>query len=203
MTPDQQSPATPGPIMRVVTLNCSSCGAALEIDPGMSQFACAYCGAALAVERRGGTIALRQVVDAVAQVQVGTDKTAAELAIARLTRELDAAKAAWAACDADLSRTLLPQGVQIFLGLVAAGALCGAVISGVAIVQSLSGTPSEGGNPAAFFVVTLIVMLVSGGILKANSSSYLTRRSELWRPHGERIAWLHAQIEKHRAIVDR
>jgi hypothetical protein len=49
----------------------------------MSRFACGYCGAALAVERRGGTIALRQVVDAVARVQVGTDKTAAELAIAR------------------------------------------------------------------------------------------------------------------------
>ena len=39
------------------------------------------------VQRRGGTVALKALREAIRQVQVGTDKTAAELAIARLDRE--------------------------------------------------------------------------------------------------------------------
>lgn len=53
----------------------------------MSTFACGYCGAGVAVQRRGGTISL-SLEDAVARVQVGTDKTAAELALKRLKEEL-------------------------------------------------------------------------------------------------------------------
>jgi hypothetical protein len=40
------------------------------------------------VQRRGGTVALKAVTEAIKQVQVGTDKTAAELALVRLQNEL-------------------------------------------------------------------------------------------------------------------
>jgi hypothetical protein len=55
------------------------------------------------VERRGGTVALRLVVDAVARVQVGTDRTAAELALVRLEKELASANAQWQAASQGLS----------------------------------------------------------------------------------------------------
>jgi hypothetical protein len=42
----------------------------------------------MVVHRRGGTVALKAVTEAIKQVQIGTDKTAAELAIARYESEL-------------------------------------------------------------------------------------------------------------------
>jgi hypothetical protein len=56
----------------------------------MEQFACGYCGIAQRVERIGGTVALKPVTDAIAKVQLGTDKTAAELALHRLPHEINA-----------------------------------------------------------------------------------------------------------------
>ncbi len=81
--------------IKVVNLNCPSCGAPLEIHGDMERFACGHCGSEQIVLRRGGTIGLRLVADAVARVQVGTDKTAAELALVRLDKEVGAAQARW------------------------------------------------------------------------------------------------------------
>lgn len=72
-----------------VNLNCPNCGGRLEIYGDMDRFACGYCGSEMLVSRRGGTVALKAVTEAIKQVQVGTDKTAAELAIIRLERECD------------------------------------------------------------------------------------------------------------------
>ena len=58
----------------------------------MDVFACGYCGNQQMVERKGGTVALKRVVDAIQRVQTGTDKTAAELALRRLGEELDAVR---------------------------------------------------------------------------------------------------------------
>lgn len=73
---------------RVVSLKCPGCGGALDIAPQIATFACGYCGASVLVSRSGGTISL-SLEAAIARVQVGTDKTAAELAIDRLERELE------------------------------------------------------------------------------------------------------------------
>jgi hypothetical protein len=54
----------------------------------MERFACGYCGAEMLVQRRGGTIALKALTEAITRVQVGTDRTAAELALIRLEKEL-------------------------------------------------------------------------------------------------------------------
>ena len=40
------------------------------------------------MQRRGGTVALKALTEAINKVQIGTDKTAAELAISRLEKEL-------------------------------------------------------------------------------------------------------------------
>ena len=75
-------------MLKIIPMKCASCGSALEITPEMTTFACGFCGVSQLVERSGGTISLR-LSDAIKQVQVGTDKTAAELALKRLGRELE------------------------------------------------------------------------------------------------------------------
>ncbi len=76
-----------------INLNCANCGAKLEIYDDMDHFACGYCGTEMLVQRRGGTVALRAVTEAIKKVQVGTDRTAAELALVRLGKELEQLKA--------------------------------------------------------------------------------------------------------------
>jgi hypothetical protein len=74
--------------MTLLRLACVSCGAPLEIGPELSTFACSYCGSQQRVERKGGVVALQKVETAIRAVQRGTDRTAAELALPRLRKEL-------------------------------------------------------------------------------------------------------------------
>ena len=80
--------------MLLLKLTCANCSAPLEVGDDLERFACAYCGTTQIVERSGGVVALRKVESAIHAVQRGTDRTAAELAIPRLQRELTEAKAA-------------------------------------------------------------------------------------------------------------
>lgn len=74
--------------MPLVKLSCANCSAPLEIGDDLERFTCSYCGTAQIVERSGGVISTRKIETALKAVQRGTDRTAAELAIPRLTREL-------------------------------------------------------------------------------------------------------------------
>ena len=73
-----------------VTLSCPSCGGKLEITNDVERFACSHCGREHIVKRSGGIVSLLPVVDALNRVGAGVDKTAAELAIARLQKDIDA-----------------------------------------------------------------------------------------------------------------
>lgn len=73
----------------VIRLGCVGCGAALEIGQDVNQLACGHCGTSQVVQREGGAIHLKELAHTLSRVQAGTDKTAAELAIARLTQERD------------------------------------------------------------------------------------------------------------------
>lgn len=73
----------------VIRLGCVGCGAALEIGQDVNQLACGHCGTSQVVQREGGAIHLKELAQTLSRVQAGTDKTAAELAIARLTQERD------------------------------------------------------------------------------------------------------------------
>src|SRR6266581_1910663 len=75
-----------------ITLKCESCGGKLEVYDDIERFACGYCGTEMVVQRRGGTVALKLVQEAIKKVQIGTDKTAAELALVRLTNDLNPLK---------------------------------------------------------------------------------------------------------------
>src|SRR5688500_7198393 len=78
------------PMTDFVALKCPACGGRLEVFNDMTAFACGYCGNALTTRRRGGTISL-SLEEAVESVAANTDRTAAELAMARLTKELEEA----------------------------------------------------------------------------------------------------------------
>lgn len=80
-------------ILRILTLKCPSCGADLEITSDMTSFACGYCGTQQMVQRRGGSVSLKLIGDAIARVQLGTDRTASELAIRRIREELTTVEA--------------------------------------------------------------------------------------------------------------
>ena len=72
-----------------VTLSCPSCGAKLEIGKDTDRFACEHCGQEHIVKRGGGVVSLSPVLDAIGKIEVGVDKTAAELAIVRLRKDIE------------------------------------------------------------------------------------------------------------------
>jgi predicted RNA-binding Zn-ribbon protein involved in translation (DUF1610 family) len=72
-----------------ITLTCPSCGGKLQITNSVERFACANCGNEHLVKRQGGAIFLTPVIETLQNIQVGTDKTASELAISRLKSEID------------------------------------------------------------------------------------------------------------------
>lgn len=79
----------------VTTLTCPSCGGKLQISDKINRFACGYCGNEQIVHRESGIVYLEPIAEDVRHIRIGVDnlrggvdKTAAELAIARLTKEL-------------------------------------------------------------------------------------------------------------------
>ena len=73
-----------------VALSCPSCGGKLEITEDIERFACAHCGREHIVIRGGGIVSLTPLVEGLRKVEIGVDKTAAELALERIPKELEA-----------------------------------------------------------------------------------------------------------------
>ncbi|MCC6458046.1 MAG: hypothetical protein IT328_24035 [Caldilineaceae bacterium] len=73
-----------------LTLTCPTCGARLQLRDGIALLVCASCGNEHMVHRDGGAIYLAPIAQDVRQIRVSSDRTAAELAIPRLTKELAA-----------------------------------------------------------------------------------------------------------------
>ena len=72
-----------------ITLSCPNCGGKLNITKDLNIFACGYCGMEQVVNRVGGTISLKPLVEKLTNIQGGVDKTASELAIRRLKEEIE------------------------------------------------------------------------------------------------------------------
>jgi ribosomal protein S27E len=70
-----------------VRIKCPSCASKLEIYPDMTTFACGDCGKHVSVKRRGGTVSLA-LEESSRSVASSTGRTAAELALVRLEKEL-------------------------------------------------------------------------------------------------------------------
>jgi ribosomal protein S27AE len=72
-----------------VKLKCENCGSGFDVYDDMDRFACGYCGTEMAVQRRGGTIVLHPVADAVRKTPLITDNPPRELALGHLKEEAD------------------------------------------------------------------------------------------------------------------
>ncbi|MFN3980148.1 MAG: hypothetical protein ACK4SA_07185 [Caldilinea sp.] len=68
-----------------VSLTCPACNGKLQIGKDLDRFAGGYCGTEFVVNR-GGVVSLSPVVEGLKRVEKGVDKTASELAIARLNK---------------------------------------------------------------------------------------------------------------------
>jgi ribosomal protein S27AE len=76
-------------VSNLINLTCPSCGGKLQITNDVERFSCGFCGNEQIVQRIGGVITLSPVVEGLKDVKTGVDKTASELAIARLEREIN------------------------------------------------------------------------------------------------------------------
>ena len=70
------------------TLTCPSCGGKLQITNDIDRFACGHCGTEHIVKRGGGVVTLVPILNEIKNVSMGVDKTASELAIARLKKDV-------------------------------------------------------------------------------------------------------------------
>jgi DNA-directed RNA polymerase subunit RPC12/RpoP len=163
-----------------VTLTCPSCGGKLQITKDIDRFACGHCGSEHVVKRAGGIVALAPVVEGLAKVQAGTDKTAAELAIVRLTQEI----AALEIKKQKLVSRIAEQSTSIFLfSLVLAASVYGAL------------TIANWGAMTWFVPVAIIVfgLLAPGATSGGDRSAIATLNQE--------IANKEQELENHRQQV--
>jgi ribosomal protein S27E len=72
-----------------IKLTCGNCGGELEIYDDMDQFACGHCGAGIAVQRRGGTVVLNSVPQAINKTPASTGQALKEEA-SNLSKQYDA-----------------------------------------------------------------------------------------------------------------
>jgi ribosomal protein S27AE len=192
--------------LKLVNLKCPNCGGVLEISPDMESFACGYCGSEQIVERRGGTIGLR-LVNAVARIQIGTDKTAAELALVRLDKELAYAREQWGRADYEFCLRNTPKSnVASFVGPVPIFVLLGAGVLAIGgIICLFSGSVVVG--------LTTIILAVPcgwGAIVVGNWATkentiaqkrYNVQRAKVSDPHTRQIHLLETQITQARRLV--
>jgi DNA-directed RNA polymerase subunit RPC12/RpoP len=126
-----------------INLTCTNCGGKLEVYDDMERFGCGYCGSEMLVQRRGGTVILKAVTEAIHRVQIGTDKTAAELAIVRLSNEREKLKAEYARLEARHSSSSGKTGCGLALVVLLAVSMIALVPEkpgvGISVLVLLSG----------------------------------------------------------------
>jgi hypothetical protein len=178
-------------MLQIIPFNCASCGSNLEITPDMETFACGYCGTSQIVERRGGTITLRPLTDAVKKIQIGTDRTAAELALKRLSKELTEVEQKY---DSSMAQKIseLETNRKLLGGLWLGGVvICVVVLSG-------------GGTGSGITALLLIIVVTAGLVYtRYKTKERITQRfkvieSELFRKGNE----IQRRIDENRKLVE-
>jgi ribosomal protein S27AE/type IV secretory pathway TrbD component len=186
--------------MALLKLSCVNCSAPLEIGADLERFACGYCGTNQVVERSGGTVALRRVADAIQAVQRGTDKTAAELAVPRLQRELAEARKeraeALKAAEEKRARQLGGRrGLTFLVGLVI-------FFVGLILVTWLSSSESIG---SAIFLITwawMISLVAIPTFVFFKVKLPPDERATALAPFDATIARIEQRIQENKAILD-
>ncbi|RYD96693.1 MAG: hypothetical protein EOP50_06390 [Sphingobacteriales bacterium] len=186
----------------MVPMKCVGCGANLEIELDMGVFACAYCGARQQVIARGGTVSLKPVTEALRQVQHGTDRTAAELAMPRLEREL--------AENVMAHKAALAKPVPIGNnGITTKGAWLLCIGIALTVVGAIAQGKSE--SISALGLGLGVVSLMLGGLLsyigskvrsKAQKQRLKASNDKINDHYGDKAEKIARQIKANRAILD-
>ena len=178
-----------------VTLSCPSCGGKLEVTRDIERFACTHCGREHMVKRSGGTVSLSPVVDALRKVEVGVDKTAAELAIVRLQKEIEDLRVYRNSLLANSPR---PQINVVFIFLILSGAL-------IAVVALL--TIRDNGNTSITCLTGGIMMGLIGLIPSLLHPSNIKRWEKTigvqLKSLERQIAAKYSELQHYRSIVSR
>lgn len=200
--------------MKAISLSCSKCGAGLSIPPNVDRLACGFCGTTQMVERSGGIIALMPVTDAIKQVQVGTDRTAAELALNRLNQEWHAAvhhrnqlAAYWQQQHSNAGRSSI--NLSLFLSPVA-GLIVLLILFNV-IKAALEQSALRAPWPAAigFFIgavvgglLAVFIFITAQRNARSEEITVAAHRDNALQQADAHIHALAQQIEKNRQIVN-
>lgn len=164
-----------------IPLNCLNCGGRLDVYDDMERFACGFCGTGMIVQRRGGTVSLKSVAEAIHKVQIGTDKTAAELALVRLNEELKKLT--------DEERLVANSTSALSLMLIAWTGF------GVGIIVSLKGSDSWGS------LIFGLSTTVGSVLLFMRACKNQERESQRLTALRQQIAYANTHIEEQRKIV--
>ncbi|MFH1486657.1 MAG: hypothetical protein ABIH46_11345 [Chloroflexota bacterium] len=166
-----------------VTLTCPSCGGKLQITDDIDRFACAHCGTEHVVRRGGGLVSLAPVVEGIQQVRMGVDKTASELAIHRLEKEMP---------------ELVQQRHKMASQISSAAILGVVLIVLISFVALLLATVVNERLAQGIYVGTVILAIV---ILVRASIMSTTEREKRCAPIDEKIAGKKAELKRHQRIV--
>jgi ribosomal protein S27AE len=175
--------------MKTLTLNCTNCGAGLEVSQDMERFACGYCGTQQIVERKGGTVALKPLTDAIRMVQTGTDKTAAELALKRMGEELAALHGSYRARQGQAS---------VAKNSAMTSAVVGTIVIGLVALIAVSNTVGEVGS----LIVVGLAIGICIMIVKRTSRPIEEQLQTDLAAIGAKARDLERRIAEKRAIAD-
>ncbi len=179
--------------LRTLTLKCPGCGAGLDVTPEMDRFACGYCGTEQIVQRQGGTVALKLITDAILQVQSGTDRTAAELAIRRINDEV-------AALDFEVKNIPIPRGHIGPKALIICGVAC--------LIPCLMGLPSALRSGADFGAVLFGILFLPSvffvcALISHRESKLISKRLKRLEELTQQRRSLLTKLAQQKAIVDK
>jgi hypothetical protein len=178
-----------------VTLTCPSCGGKLEITSDIDRFACSHCGREHIVKRSGGIISLSPVVDELKKVGVGVDKTAAELAIVRLQKEIAELQAKRVAM---LQFSPRPATSPLFAILLVCGCLVAALFLPLTAMSSYN---TEG----ILGILVGVAMIVLGAlplfVFRPSTKQWDETTGIQLKSLDEQITAKNAELKHHREVV--
>jgi predicted RNA-binding Zn-ribbon protein involved in translation (DUF1610 family) len=167
-----------------ITLSCPSCGGKLQVSNSIDHFACANCGTEHIVRRGGGIVSLEQVMGGVKQ---GVDKTASELAIVRLNKEI---------AELENQRKIVinqykPKGLLTVAGVVSIALAIWATCGTIGLVLESPGHYFS----ELFCMVGIILLLFLGGLgLVLSGKNESKHQQENYMKH---LAPLDKSIKEH------
>jgi hypothetical protein len=177
-----------------INLNCANCGAKLDVYDDMEHFSCGYCGTELIVQRRGGTVALKMVTEAIQKVQIGTDRTAAELALVRLNQES-------ARIEEELEK-LYPNGIKsVSFGRKGCAVILAGPLGLFGVLLIISGFQGYSGLlPGLLMVIGSLIWFISAWTKPTSDKIALVEKQILERQ--AQLVEVKSRIVEQRRIVD-